>query len=61
MWAILQRRVAGTSWTPKLTIRPDGVSATFTATFRRGTQHVRIVGGGFGYVKATSGVVVVRP
>ena len=58
--ATLQRR-AGTSWTPKLTIGLDGVSATFTVTFRRGTQRVRAVGGGFGYVKATSPVVVVRP
>jgi hypothetical protein len=61
MWAILQRRVTGTSWTPKLTLRFNGLSATFTATFRRGTQRVRIVGGGFGYEKATSRVVVVRP
>jgi hypothetical protein len=63
MWAILQRRVTGTSWTPKLRIGFDGtrLSATFTATFRRGTQRVRIVGGGFGYEKATSRVVVVRP
>ena len=62
MWAFLQRRVTGTSWTPKLRIPlDDGLSATFTATFRRGTQRVRIVGGGSDYQKATSRVVVVRP
>jgi hypothetical protein len=63
VWAILQRRVTGTSWTPKLTISSiDGLSASFTATFRRGTQRVRIVvGGGTGYLKGTSRVVVVRP
>jgi hypothetical protein len=62
MWAILQRGVTGTTWTPKLTIGSlDGLSATFTATFRRGTQRVRIVVGGTGYVKGTSRVVVVRP
>jgi hypothetical protein len=62
MWAILQRGVTGTTWTPKLTIGSlDGLSATFTATFRRGTQRIRIVVGGTGYVKGTSRVVVVRP
>ena len=62
MWAILQRSVTSTSWTPKLTIGSlDGLSATFTATFRRGTQRVRIVVGGSGYLKGTSRVVVVRP
>lgn len=59
--AILQRQVTGTSWKQKKKIALDGLSATFTSTFPRETQRVRIVGSGFEYEKATSRVVVVRP
>ena len=59
--AALQRHVTGTSWTPKMRIQLDGLRATFTATFPRKTQRVRVVGSGSDYEKGTSGVVVVRP